>query len=96
MKIRLKQLRAAGFTQRKPKEPGIYFFANEHELADFANPQRLREGWDVASIYWRNAACYSAFDAASEKGVWYIEALSGSNFAWRKGMWIKGPIHAMT
>lgn len=85
-------LREAGFTQRHPQKPGIYFLHEPRELAAFANPFRLAQGWDVCSISWKVHKVADTYDGHTPEGHWSIHTLSGMNQGWQKGMWIKGPI----
>lgn len=95
MKMPLKKLRAAGFSQKRPKVPGIYYIAHPHDKMEPHNPQRFKEGWDVASIFYQidgQFLGFGSYDSGAESGIWYIETMGGVSYAWRKGMWIKGPI----
>ena len=90
--MKVSQLRTLGFTQRRPKEPGIYFVAVDEHCGRHT-PHRHTEGWDVANIYFTHSLSVSApYDSHGEEGWWCMTTLDGITKAWRKGMWTKGPI----
>ena len=83
--------RKHGFTQRKPREPGVYFVAGDL-LKPLAPPQRLRQGWDVASVMFWAGSYTNAHDNRESVAHWRITTLNGVDYAWKPGMWLKGPI----
>lgn len=82
-------LRKEGFSQRRPKEPGVYFIGTDGHLAQ---ARRLREGWDVAHIIFYAGSFDNAFENRESAAYWMIQTLDGVCYGWEKGMWIKGPI----
>jgi hypothetical protein len=82
--------RVAGFTQRKPKLPGVYFISEEHKPRDC--PPRLRAGWDVAEVRFTAGGWGNVYDQREEFAHWRVNTLGGLDMAWRKGMWMKGPL----
>jgi len=82
--------RAAGFTQRKPKAPGVYFISNDFKPRTC--PPRLREGWDVAEVRFTAGSFGNEYDQREEFAHWRLQTLGGLDMAWRKGMWMKGPM----
>lgn len=85
--------RKAGFTQRKPREPGVYLINAGAAHTPRTAPPRLHEGWDVAEImYW--AGSYDNVYRNNERhAFWQVTSLgAGVTFAWQPGMWTKGPI----
>lgn len=83
--------KAAGFSQRKPKEPGVYYVRTDGHLP-MTPPQRLREGWDVADVMFYAGSYSNAHENREENAHWRVTTLNGLSFAWQPGMWIKGPI----
>jgi hypothetical protein len=83
--------RKHGFTQRKPKEPGVYFISNTGHLT-LAGPRREYERWDVAEVIFFAGSYTNAHDNCEEFAHWRMKCLGGLEYAWRPGMWIKGPI----
>ncbi len=84
--------RKAGFTQRKPREPGVYLIS-AHNVAPRTAPPRLREGWDVAEIMYWAGSYDNAYRNSERNAFWQVTTLGGGvTFAWQPGMWTKGPI----
>lgn len=83
--------RKLGFTQRKPKEPGVYFVSTDGHQT-LAGPQRERERWDVAEVMFFAGSYTNAHDNYESNAHWRLQTLGGVNFAWHPGMWMKGPI----
>lgn len=83
--------RKAGFSQRKPKKPGVYFIGTDGHLT-MTPPQNLREHWDVAQVMFFAGSYNNAHENTEELAHWRISSLSGLDYAWRPGMWMKGPI----
>jgi hypothetical protein len=81
--------RTWGFSQARPKEPGIYFVLTD--LDRTPQTDREREGWDVAHVYWNNSGW--GITEPTERGHWRMKLLSGIDRAWGKGTWLKGPIN---
>ena len=81
----------AGFTQRKPKEPGIYYVRTDGHLP-MGPPRNLREHWDVAQVFFDAGSYSNAYDNREDFACWRIESLCGMTYAWQRGMWLKGPI----
>lgn len=84
--------RGVGFTQRKPREPGIYFIRLDAGHSQLTPPQNIRDGWDVAQVFFDAGSFSNAYDNREEFAHWRVESLGGICHAWRPGMWIKGPI----
>ena len=82
--------RKAGFTQRKPKAPGVYFVSPRIVRHD--GPRRHREGWEVAEIHFSAGGYGNEHENREEAAHWHIKALGGLEYAWQPGMWTKGPI----
>lgn len=84
--------RKAGFTQRRPAEPGVYYVSCQQMRPGRFAPPRNAAGWDVAEvIYW--AGSYSNVHENRESAAhWRIKCLDGLAYAWKPGMWMKGPI----
>ena len=83
--------RKLGFTQRKPKRPGVYYIAHDGHLP-MHPPQRLYDGWDVADVMFYAGSYDNAHMNVEEWAHWRITTLGGISYAWRPGMWMKGPI----
>ena len=79
--------RKHGFTQRKPHESGVYFVSTETNLD---GPVNEREGWTVALVYFQGG--FHRWEHNATNAHWRIQALNGLDYAWNKGMWIKGPV----
>lgn len=86
--------RKLGFTQRKPTEPGVYFVGCP-QLIPLAPAARLREGWDVADVMFWAGSYTNAHDNKESLAHWRIKTLDGVDYAWTRGMWLKGPISPM-
>ncbi len=85
--------RKAGFTQRKPREPGVYLIASGTGIMPRTAPPRLRDGWDVAEVMYWAGSYDNAYRNNERDAFWQITTLgSGVTFAWQPGMWTKGPI----
>lgn len=82
--------RAIGFTQRRPKVAGVYFISCENEGR--LHGARISEGWDVALLYYYCGSFSDVYEQGEAHAVWRIKSLRGAEYAWRPGMWIKGPI----
>jgi hypothetical protein len=80
-----------GFSQKKPVEPGVYFYRTDGHLP-MNPPRRLREGWDVAEVRFTASGFGYEADAREDRGHWRLHTLSGIDRAWHKGMWLKGPL----
>ena len=87
--------RKHGFTQRKPKEPGVYFVSTDGHQTK-TGPNREIERWDVADIIYFAGSYGNAYHNREEYAHWRITTLGGLDYAWRRGMWIKGPIKPET
>lgn len=83
--------RAQGFTQRKPKVSGVYFISAECRRP-LSDPANIRQGWDVAQIYFFAGSYSSVHDNSESRAHWMVSTLDGISFTWRPGMWLKGPI----
>jgi len=83
----------AGFTHRKPKEPGVYFISAS-PVRPLECPRHIREGWTVAHIIYFAGSYSNVYDNQESAAFWQIQTLCGLCYAWKKGMWIKGPIAA--
>ena len=83
--------RKLGFTQRKPTEPGVYFVAGNN-LIPLAPAKRLRDGWDVADVIYWAGSYTNAHDNRESLAHWRIATMGGVDYAWKPGMWMKGPI----
>jgi len=81
----------AGFSQRKPNEPGIYFVRTDGHLP-MTPPRNLREHWDVAQVFFNAGSYNNAYENSPELAGWRIETLCGLAYVWQRGMWLKGPI----
>ena len=85
--------RKHGFTQRKPRVAGIYFVSLEEANNGRGSvPQNQRQGWDVGQIRFAAGGSDNEYCNSEEFSHWRIETLDGVDYAWRKGMWTKGPI----
>lgn len=84
--------RKFGFTQRKPKQPGVYLISWDRSRSKMNPPPRHREGWEIADVYFWAGSYGSVYENREEFAHWRLHTLSGLEFAWRPGMWIKGPI----
>lgn len=82
--------RLHGFTQRKPKLPGVYFVSTNITVLN--GPRRLTQGWDVAEIIFFAGSFSNVHDCNEACAHWRLTLLSGISRAWHPGMWIKGPI----
>ncbi len=83
--------RKHGFTQRKPKEPGVYFVSTDGHQT-LAGPRREAERWDVADVIFYAGSYRNAHDNREDLAHWRLQTLGGLSYAWRPGMWMKGPI----
>jgi hypothetical protein len=83
--------REAGFSQRKPREPGVYFVRTSGHLP-MAPKQRLKEGWDVADVMFFAGSFTNPSDNREESACWLITQLDGCGYTWKRGMWLKGPL----
>lgn len=84
-------LKKLGFSQRKPKEPGVYFIRTDGHLP-LAPARRLQEKWDIAYVYFL-AGSYSSYNDNREAWAhWHIQTLDGLAYTWRRGIWLKGPL----
>lgn len=81
----------AGFTQRKPKEPGVYFLKTDGHLPMWP-ARRLREGWDLAEVRFSAGGFGNETDNREDLAHWRVQTLGGIDRAWHAGMWLKGPI----
>lgn len=81
----------AGFTQRRPKEPGVYYVATDGHLP-MTPPRRLRENWDIAELRFYAGGHHNDHENRESSAHWRLKTLSGLERAWHKGMWLKGPI----
>jgi len=84
--------KASGFTQRKPREPGVYFIRTDGHLPQ-APARRLREHWEIAEIIYFAGSYTNASDNSEQGAHWRVKTLDGLSYRWSRGMWIKGPIH---
>jgi hypothetical protein len=82
-----------GFSQKKPKRPGVYFIVTDRSTLN--PPQRLREGWDVCEVVFYAGSYTNMSDNVEEFAHWRIHTLGGISHAWGKGTWMKGPINAL-
>jgi hypothetical protein len=82
--------RAHGFTQRKPRLPGVYFISQDHQTLN--PPLRIRFGWDIAEVRFTAGGWGNEHDQREEFAHWRVKTLDGLDMAWRKGLWMKGPI----
>lgn len=82
--------RKLGFTQRRPKDPGVYFVVTDHKPREPA--QRLRENWDIAEVRFTAGSFGYETDQREDFAHWRLKTLDGLDMAWRRGMWLKGPI----
>lgn len=89
MKIKWREV---GFTQRKPKEPGVYFVRTDGHLP-MAPKERMREHWDIADVHFYAGDYFNPSNNREGACVWRIHTLDGLSYTWRPGMWLKGPIH---
>ena len=87
--------RKARFTQRKPKEPGVYFVSTSGHRT-LAGPRREIERWDVADVIFFAGSYTNAHDNCEDNAHWRIQTLGGLGYSWQPGMWIKGPIRPET
>ncbi len=85
------QWKKLGFTQRKPKEPGVYFIRTDGHLP-MAPAHRLEEHWDVAEVTFYAGDFFNPSKLKEEGAHWRIQTLNGLSYAWRQGVWLKGPI----
>jgi hypothetical protein len=83
--------RKYGFSQRKPKYPGVYFVSTDGHQT-LAGPKREMERWDVADVIFFAGGYTNVHDNREANAHWRLQTLGGSEYAWRKGMWMKGPI----
>jgi len=80
----------AGFTQRRPKDPGVYFMKND--LNSLHPSIREAEGWDVVELRFTAGGWGNESNNREDMAHWRVSTLSGIDRAWHKGMWLKGPI----
>lgn len=83
--------RKSGFTQAKPKTPGVYFIRTDG-LLPMAPKRRIQEGWDVADVMFYAGSFTNPSDNREGVAHWLISTLDGESYRWRPGMWLKGPI----
>jgi len=84
-----------GFSQRKPKVPGVYFIildSGDYEAVFSHDPIHLQERWDIAEIHFHAGSYFNVYENREEFAYWNIKTLNGLDYGWKKGMWIKGPI----
>jgi len=86
------QFRKAGFTQAKPKTPGVYFISAKLSPLNRQAPSRNAEGWDVAYLYFWAGSYDNVHENLESAAHWRIKALDGLEYSWQPGMWTKGPI----
>lgn len=85
--------RKAGFTQRKPVQPGVYLISARAGVQARSCPPRIVEGWDVAEILYWAGSYDNAYRNRELNAFWQVTSLGdGCTFAWQPGMWTKGPI----
>ena len=84
--------RKAGFTQAKPKVPGVYFVRIDGQLLPMAPKKRQVERWDVADVMFYAGSFTNPSDNREDVAHWLISTLGGESYRWRQGMWLKGPI----
>ena len=84
--------RQAGFTQRKPQRPGVYFVSARELRPNRVAPPRNAEGWDVAEVIFWAGSYTNVHENTESSAHWRIKCLDGLEYPWRRGMWIKGPI----
>ena len=82
-----------GFSQKRPKEPGVYFIVSNELICSHNGPRRLKEHWDIAEIYFYAGSSGNVFENREYMAHWRIKYLQGIETGWKKGMWIKGPIN---
>lgn len=82
--------RKAGFSQRKPKQAGVYFISCE--TISTSHPPHTMEGWDVAEVYFYAGSYGNVYEQSESHAAWKIKSLRGIEYYWKPGMWIKGPI----
>lgn len=90
---RIRNPRAHGFSQARPRKPGVYFIAIDD--SGYWPSTREQNGWDVAWVYWSpDSGVVDARNGGdiSPEGHWRVRALAGTERAWVKGMWLKGPL----
>lgn len=87
--------RAQGFTQRKPRVPGVYFVSvsPRHGVPE---PLHVRQGWDVAEVIFFAGSYSNIHEQREDSAHWRVQMLGGISCAWRPGMWLKGPISPAT
>jgi hypothetical protein len=81
----------AGFTQRRPKEPGVYFMRTDGHRP-MNPPRRLRENWEIVELRYSAGGWGNESDNREDAAHWRVNTLGGLDMAWRAGMWLKGPI----
>lgn len=86
------QYRKHGFTQRKPVEPGVYYVDSQNPRPGRFAPSRNAEGWDVACVMYWAGSYTNAYENRESVAHWRIKCLDGIEYAWKPGMWLKGPI----
>ena len=82
--------RTWGFRQARPTRPGVYFIVADRRHECLQPPNRIRDGWEIAHVFWENDGYGSK--EPTERGVWRIKTLGGIEYTWVKGTWLKGPI----
>ena len=82
--------RAYGFTQRRPRVAGVYLISCEPGGGNHGS--RVRDGWDVALIYYYCGSFTSVYEQSEERARWCVKSLRGLEYSWKPGMWIRGPI----
>ena len=84
--------RALGFSQRKPKVAGVYLISCER--GHLGAPRHVRDGWDVALLYFYAGSFTCTYEQSEERSAWRVKSLRGIEYRWKPGMWIKGPLTA--
>jgi len=82
--------KALGYTQRRPRSAGIYLISCERCGNRF--PLNAQQGWDVGLLYFYAGSFDNAYVQSGEHAHWRIKSLRGVEYAWKAGMWIKGPL----
>ncbi len=85
-----------GFSQKKPKEPGVYFIILDsapYQDIYSHNPKHIQERWDIAEIHFHAGSYFNVYENQEKFARWNIKTLNGADYNWKKGIWIKGPIN---
>jgi hypothetical protein len=82
--------RALGYTQRRPREAGVYLISCDRAGNNCG--LHNQQGWDVALLYFFAGSFDNAYVQNGEHAHWRVKSLRGLEYAWRAGMWIKGPL----